>query len=469
MGIQLDWNIESEKDRRSAHHEDPQHREARRRALVRLLILVVALLLVIALIVFLISQRLQQVEAQIVARLSQTVQAEVAALRIGDQDAYLMRQRSASEAWQRAQLALFYDYQQRMQSSDIVLTGRILDVAVDGPRGRVQVEEIERGAPYVRTWFYWNYDEQRDEQGRVVLPSGWYHVPPDYTFWGEERRLDAGQFTVRYQAVDAPFAEAVMNRLQAWAQYACGVLTCGTLQPIVVDILPTGVEEPRWQEGENWQLVLPSPYAGRARADQPFTTDMQIEVATLLADRLVLHAAGGQPAVYPRDAFYLRSAVVSWLVGRFVQVNTNAFLIESVVQRYGESTVGRLVAELPPDADMNALAALLNVGDVSQAGLDWRDFFTWRLNLEAQLISRGDEANWRALYDLRDEATTAAAYSRYNAPASGGQVVVTGITPQTGADGSAEAVALAYYETENTYREERVLFRLVDNVWRRAN
>ena len=47
-------------------------------------------------------------------------------------------------------------------------------------RGRgCEVEEIIGGVPYGRVWFYWRYDD------------GWRHVPPDYTFWGDARTVEA--------------------------------------------------------------------------------------------------------------------------------------------------------------------------------------------------------------------------------------------------------------------------------------
>ena len=133
---------------------------------------------------------MQQVTEMEESLLSQTTEAEVAALRIGDRQAYMALQRSASEEWLASQSAVFDAYQSRKINSDIQLTGRVVDVQIDGSRGRVQVEEIENDTPYVNTWFYWYYAEELDEQGRQIAPAGWFHVPADYTFWGAPTTIE---------------------------------------------------------------------------------------------------------------------------------------------------------------------------------------------------------------------------------------------------------------------------------------
>src|SRR5690606_7274368 len=117
-------------------------------------------------VVYLVLQRWEQVNQQLEQLLSDTVQAEVTAIRLGDLTAFEERQRSATGDWANTQRQLFDDYQTLKTTSNIVLSGHVVDAEIDGQRGRVQVEEIIDGVPYIQTWFYWRYED------------GWFHVPP---------------------------------------------------------------------------------------------------------------------------------------------------------------------------------------------------------------------------------------------------------------------------------------------------
>ena len=67
----------------------------------------------------------------------------------------------------------------------------------------------------------------------------------------------------------------------------------------------------------------------RERLDHAVRHRCQIKVAALLAERLV----GDFSPAYPADAYYLRQAIISWLVKRFAQVETNSFLISSLADK----------------------------------------------------------------------------------------------------------------------------------------
>ncbi|MBZ0286777.1 MAG: hypothetical protein K8I30_04120, partial [Anaerolineae bacterium] len=167
MGIQLDWEIEAEQEQVRQAREDPLMRRQRWRARLRVLMI---FLLVIALFAggaAAIWLRLRAVDQEIENMLRTTVEAEVTALRIGDVNAFLSIQRSASSDWPMTQQAAFDAYQALKLERDVQLTGRVISANVDHLRGRVAVEEIIDGVPYTRIWFYWRYDD------------GWRHVPPD--------------------------------------------------------------------------------------------------------------------------------------------------------------------------------------------------------------------------------------------------------------------------------------------------
>jgi hypothetical protein len=170
-------------------------------------------------------------------------------------------------------------------------------------------------------------------------------------------------------------------------------------------------------------------------------------------------------AAYPADAFYLRSSIVSWLVGRFVAVDTNTFLMTSLSARYGEQAVGQLLATLQPDSNAGILNTVAGTASLDQAGLDWRDFLTWRLALENELISRGDEANFLLLYDTREDAIRNIAYARYASGDTGTQRTVVTASPESGPDGTFHLRAIVDAGTG----QEEVIFRLVNDRWLRAN
>lgn len=455
MSLRLDWEIESEQQHiRQASGEDPESRRQRRRRRLMILMLPLVLLLLVGAVAAFVVLRLKQVDAEVEQVLRDTVDAEIATLRIGDEQAFLNFQRSAAGDWLATQQEVFSNYQSLKVGGDIQLTGQVVDVEVDGNRARAQVQEIIDGAPYVRTWFYWRYED------------GWRHVPPDYTFWGEVDTLKADNLTIRYAEVDAVLAEAMQTSLTDWLQAACASLGCGDIPALQVEILPDPGLKTDWSA--DWTLQVRSPYTSLARMDMPFDFSMQFEIANLLVERLVSVTSVGMEPAYPTDAFYLRSSIVSWLVGRLVSINTNTFLLSSLAQNYGDAAVGSLLKAMPPNSSASVFNGVTGTSTLAEANLDWRDFLTWRLALEDELIRRGDEGNYLALYDTRDETARNLAYQRYNAGSTGESRVVTAATPETAPDGTYQLRALAEVGNPVT-RQEEVLFRLVNEGWLRAN
>jgi hypothetical protein len=454
MGIHLDWEIEAEQQQVRQAGEDPQSARKRRRARLKVLLIILLVLGVFAGVVVGVFWRLRTVDEQVEQALRNTVEAEVTALRIGDENAFLSVQRSATDDWQIAQQALFDAYQSLKLQRDVRLTGRVVDATVNGLRGRVQVEEIIDSVPYSRVWFYWRYDD------------GWRHVPPDYTFWGDVKTATGQGVSVRYNSVDDALAQDVRQKIENWLKIGCEALTCGTLPDVAVEIVPDESLPLAWSDSNPWQMQFPSPYTRQARLDMPFDLNLQLQVAGLLGERLVAMSSNDMQPTYPADAYYLRSAVGSWLVGRFAQIDTNSFLVASLAQNYGGQAVGRLLQAMTPDANAGILNTVTSAASLELANLDWRDFFTWRLALENELVTRRDETNFLALYDTRDETVRNAAYTRYNAGASGEQRIVVSTIPETAPDGSFILRAIVQI---GGGRQEAVLFRVVDGGWRRAN
>ncbi|MEL7436375.1 MAG: hypothetical protein AAFN11_20715, partial [Chloroflexota bacterium] len=334
--VKLDWDIEAEQGKQKQYAEDPIERRARYQGVLRLLLAVGVLAGIIAGVAYLIEQRWEQVNQRVEQILIDTVQAEVATLRVGDREGFLDLQRSATEEWGNQQLETFNAYQTLKTTSDVVLSGRVIDTMIDGQRGRVSVEEIIDGVPYVQTWFYWRYDE------------GWAHVPPDYEFWGTEASIETDRVTVRYKTVDEAVANDISVAVETWLSDTCSYLDCSTLPPITVDIITAPNSPVRWADNEQnaWQLVVPSPYTGRARADMPFDQNLQTTTATLLANRIVAWQTDNIAQTLGSDASYLLQTTTQWMIARFLQVNAQTHLIDSLVANYGIEVIPSLLRNI---------------------------------------------------------------------------------------------------------------------------
>lgn len=377
MGFKVNWEIEAERERLPDMGEDPELAYAGRRALLRFIGLLLVLLVVVGGIVAAILLRLRYVDFEVEQALRDTVSSEVTALRVGDSDLFLRLQRSASEDWLTVQRASFDNYQALKQQSDISLAGTIRDIAIDGQRGRVIVEEIIGGAPYARVWFYWRYED------------GWFHVPPDFTFWGDPGTIRAGSVEVSYQGLDSRFAQAASEQINAWLSRGCELLGC-TAPEMRVVITPADNVATQWLAQDPPYLEMQSPYLRGARTDALFDPVQQLEAANLVARLLVERSLQPAPDA-SGDAAYAHRAAASALVGQFLNVPSGATLIDSVLASRGASDLmlflGRVTTGEPI---VSALTSPEYPAPASDAALDWRDYLVWRLSQEgitAQLVT----------------------------------------------------------------------------------
>jgi hypothetical protein len=451
MGIRLDWEIEAESEHIRGAGEDPESKRRRRRARRRLFIVLLIALLLVGALVGAVILRLRYVDWQIEQLLLDTVDAEVAALRLGDQAAFLAIQRSATDDWIQRQARAFDEYQLLKREADANLTGRVLDATVDRQRGRVWVEEIINGIPYGRIWFYWRYED------------GWRHVPPDYTFWGSLASYTTGSVTVNYQTVDEVVARAVGDGLAGWIASGCAVLGCTATPALTVEIVPDETLPIDWSAP--WTLRMPSPFLSAARLDNPFDPAIQAETARKLSEHLVAYVKDWSPA-YAADSRYLRAAVVSWLAGRFTGGSSASPLMDTLARSYGDVAITRLVTAAQPDSSIGVLNTAAGTTALHQLNVDWRDFLSWRLNLEHELIAARDEAGYLALYDTGDESVRAQAIGRFNASTRREQRTVVAVQLESSADGVPQLRTAVEWEGGV---QENILFRLVDGVWRRAS
>lgn len=470
MGIQLNWDIEAEKAKSKRVEEDPKQRKNRQRGCVRALLFVLIIGGIVGGVGYGIFWRYNDVTDRLESSLRNTVQTEAAALRIGDINSFSNIQRSATDTWIIAQQQTFQMYQTLKQTTDINLTGNVVNLEISGQRGRVQVEEIRDGVSYVQTWFYWNYNTDTDADDDTD-PDGWRHVPPDFTFWGEAATLQNERFEIRYQALDQPVAEAIEAQLSSWLEVACSLFDCSDLPPITMDIVSEAFPRIEWATNEaanTWQMVVPSPYVELARLDQPFDIQRQLQAAILLADRFVDEEVANDLGQYT-DAVYVRDAISNWLVGRFVQRDTGAYLINSLVQNSGEAAINQVLAQLQPLTTIDILASATGNNSVAEMSLDWRDHVVWRLATEDAVIQARDEVTLRQLYDPRDPNILNTALARYDVAVIPEERIIVNVTQGVAADGLPQLQAQVQITRNAQVTVETILFNLVDGRWLRAN
>ncbi|MEO1646550.1 MAG: hypothetical protein AAFR67_15270, partial [Chloroflexota bacterium] len=245
---------------------------------------------------------------------------------------------------------------------------------------------------------------------------------------------------------------------------------CSTLPPITVDIITAPNSPVRWADNEQnaWQLVVPSPYTGRARADMPFDQTLQTTTATLLANRIVAWQTDNIAQTLGSDASYLLQTTTRWMIARFLQVNAQTHLIDSLVANYGIEVIPSLLRNIQPTSSLSILPTVAGATSLPEMPLDWRDFALWRLELEDDLIEQGDETTWTMLYDFSDESVRNAAYQRYvnafigsNRTVLQANVSLDSSTPQL----IARVNVTRGFDTG----EEIVVFNLINGSWRRAN
>ena len=453
--IRLEWNIESQKIDR-ANGEDPQAQRVRRRTFLRFLLLLVGLLALFGAAGFMLRQRLHEVEKQMEQLLRDTVSAEVAALRIGDANTFLNLQYDGDQAWRQAQRATFHRYSEMKTSENLILTGTVLDLEIDGRRARATVEEYINGVPYAQVWFYLRRDD------------GWYHAPPDYGFWGEARSIKTGGVVVEYRAADQRFAEATSASIGGWWRLGCDLLACDSRPDLRVSIVTDSEKQLTWTDEARLHLQVLSPFVRRAQTQTPFTRELQQKVADTIAERLVDLQSGNLTVAYPRDVVYLRGALIRYLTDQFLGVYSGTTLLHSLAEQYGADALANLVGQLGSDSNMSVLRQVISVS-IDEAPLDWGDFIIWRMNTEAELLAGRDESGWLSMYDIANESVQGLLYDRFHANRPYQVLEVVDQLIWQSSDGNPQLRVTVRVQPSGGVEERIVLFNLVDDVWKRAS
>lgn len=453
--IRFEWNIETRKiDRSDA--EDPKAKRRRRRKIIGLLLLIFLLLAAIALGALLLRHRLLDIENQFAQLLQDTVKAEVAALRIGDVNAFLNVQNAESVDWLNRQRIMFQQYSDLKTSGSIELTGSILAVEIEGEFARVLVQENITDLPYARLWFYRR------------IADGWQHVAPDYSFWGEGKTYSRTGVVVNYRAVDDKLARQLGDLLTDWIRQGCEILDCGNMPTLTIDIVTDATESATWADESSMHMDVRSPYIDIARADTPFDGGLRLRVSNLLAERLVNAHTEYLAPVFPHDAIYLWRAAIAWLTEQFTRFDSGGVLMRSLAENFGNDKIAQVLSLLTETSDMS-LVQHVSDRPLAEANLDWRDFIEWRLETEADLIAARAQNEWLSLYDTSDEGVRTVAYERFNfnAPAQA-QIVIDQLI-WTRPDGSPQLRLTVQPGEDEQADEEIILFNLVNDVWKRAS
>jgi hypothetical protein len=461
LGVRLDWRIEAEQVQRRSG-EDPRSRRQRWRKLSRLVLLILVVVGIVSGVTLAVAARLSSVDAALRQHLIDAAQAEVTALRLGDFEAFMGLQRSASEAWITGQRDRFNRYQDLKTSAGLDLTGETASAAIDGQRGRVVLVERLEGIAYHTVWFYWRYND------------GWRHVPSDYTFWGVENTLAGQAADVRYHELDTALAEMLQPRVDRWWADGCRLLACsgeGDDTPrLLVDVVATPDQMVRWDQDVDLTLTVPSPLAGdeRAPADEVLPNALEDDVARALAERLfdqamVAPLPDSEVTANADDAAWLRSSAIEWLTASFTGRSElrNLAFTQSLIDRFGAPALAQLARALGQNPTLGAMVDALG-GPLETLNVDWRPFFQWRLDLEKTLLSRNDTGALAALWDMNDPTAQAALQNRMQAPLQA-TAQVQQASLSYGPDGLPQAAVGVTVDGAPAI----VYFRLIDGTWKR--
>ncbi len=453
MGIKLDWQIEADRIYERAA-EPLEERQRRRRQRWRLIAFTMLVALFVGVGVLLVLLRLEDVDSQLRQSLTDTLQAELTALRIGNYGDYMELQRSAGNNWYIAQGERFNFYQALKLENNLSLTGTVFEAAVDGLRGRVVFEEVLNGVPHRAVWFYWRYSD------------GWRHVPSDYTFWGSTQIVQRNSVTVRYRQLDADSARLLLERAARWWHEGCQMLGNSACPTIEIEIVPNPVLQVAWDSAQPDRLFVPSPLARDDRLPllNPLPIPIEDAVAAHLAARQVDLVSGGLRPRGNADAAWLHQTLVEWLAATYsgrMDVLRLAFM-QSLRDAYGDSAVAAIARNLTLDADISLLASALGQ-PLERLNLDWRPFFQWRLEVERQLVAQDDLVTLQMLWNVTDASTRTLLQQRLNNKTQpNGQVLAAAIT--NGDDGTPRAIV----QVLRADQTETLTFRLLDGTWKRS-
>ena len=446
MGVELKWEIDAADDQVSPVRPE---RPASRRIWLRLLLLLLLLCAGAATAVIL---RLQELERQQENLLRATVEAEVTALRLGDEQAFLDLQESTDSAWPMTQRANFEAWQTRKLEGQTLSGNAIVALEQDGERAWVQVEETIAGEIWLHTWHY------------EFTDRGWRHSSPQNAWRGEARAQQANSLHIEYDSLDEPLVQALAPQLEAWLARGCALLSCAPVPSLSLRI-QAQPDAPGWSPGAAWTLLVPSPWTRPARSRVALSTSLRDTLARLLAGRLLGDRVGQPASHWTEEARWLHGSAVAWLAGRMLEQPGGQRLLDSLSKNYGDPTLLRLLQLLRPDSSLTLFSEVTGTGSLHEAALDWSDLLAWQLQQGATHRQRGDLQAFLAGHDLRDGSLETLARARFAVGEFASAITVSDVAPVADPSGEPTLRAIVTDPAGSVSRH----FRLVDGRWLRAD
>jgi hypothetical protein len=454
VGIKLDWQVEAERVYNKTG-EDPETRRRRRQKRLQILFVIIMSAGIMCALGALVWYRLFTVDNALTQALIDTVQAETAAIRIGDFPGFISIQRSQSGAWTTVQSERYKRYQDLKTNPNTKLTGNVLATAIDGSRGRAVVQEIIDGVPYRAAWFYWRYSD------------GWRHVPSDFTFWGDEKTIMGKFSTLTYKELDETLAQALAPRLDRWWSEGCGYLGCMTTPKLTVRIVSDPSVMLGWDTRAENTLLIPSPLAiaDRVRSDVPIADQLEDIIAAHVAERVFDVATGKLMPVTYSDSAWLRKSIIDWLSATYTGRGdlANIGFVQSLKDNYGVAALAKITQSLSPASDISLMGKVLNQ-PIESLALDWRAFFQRRLDIEKQLV-KDDQTAFQALWDTSNPVAQEQMLQRLSNPNN------QPATPQVQAvaiNTAQDGIPIANIQATVDGQGMVIVFRLVDGSWKRS-
>jgi hypothetical protein len=264
MGIQLEWEVESDLGR-EAVEEDAQIVAAQKRRSRRVWFAFLALVICLGVMAATGYSRARLIADERLKALYATVEAESLALRLGDKHKFMQMQGSA-ERWRATQRQHFDEIQ--ALGMGVNVTGEILDLHYMQDEAEVWVEIIVDGIPLQGVWLY----EYTDK--------GWKHVATQQNPWVKETVV-TGPFIFTYNSLQRPDVNQLSTLLRGWwadASTATGI----TDQPTLKVVIDLDAEKVAWANGGQDKLLIPSQVLAQASLDDP-NDPLRVQLAILFA------------------------------------------------------------------------------------------------------------------------------------------------------------------------------------------
>lgn len=471
MGIQLDWQVESEQARQKAT-EDPNAKFGRRRRRRRMLLGIILVIFLISAVITIVQWRLGVVEDRIRQDLIDTVNVELTALRIGNYRNFMSVQRSASEEWVSGQISFYDDYQSRKADGQLGTDDEIVDVSIDPdqPRARVLIEQTINGEPYRLVWFYWRYNDLESEQ------NGWRHVPPDVEYWGDKKTIDGENTRIIYNELDTDLGKTLAPLAEQWWNDGCALLECDSQPILTVQIVPETLNEPMWDLYDPLLLRVPSPLIdGRAYYGQIPDPQLEQALQRMIADKLMEVRIGIDlnPSPYT-DTYWIYEEIITELLAVFNPSRSGSAFFNSLESLYGDDFLARVMQSFGPGNDIGILQNVINpavpVPDLPDEELNqfyWSDFFQWRLR--AEQVAQGNDPNaFREFYDTLDGDALAVAQQRFeNRDPNSPIPRVISVNVSRDSFGRRIANVEVYPNPEDESVQVTIVFRWTGTTWKR--